>query len=81
MYFTSPSRTALRKRRRTPALPRNERGSLMGSISSIFDLFTDAIFGFIDAGSAAANGFLTTGSDAANGFGDIVEGALGSITE
>ena len=53
----------------------------MGSISSIFDLFTDAIFGFIDAGSAAANGFLTTGSDAANGFGDIVEGALGSITE
>lgn len=53
----------------------------MGSITEIFTFFTDTAFSFIDAGSAAANGFLGTGSAAANGFGDIVEGALGSITE
>ena len=53
----------------------------MGSISDLFDLFTNTIFGFIDAGSAAAQGFVGTGSAAANGFGEIVEGALGSVSD
>lgn len=53
----------------------------MGSITDLFTLFTDTIFEFIDAGSAAAQGFVGTGSDAANDFSGIVEGALGSITE
>lgn len=52
----------------------------MGSISDIFTLFTDTIFNFIDAGSAAGQDLLGTGSTAANGFAGIVEGALGSVS-
>lgn len=53
----------------------------MGSITDIFGIFTDAIFGFIDAGSSAVDGFVGTGSATADSFRGIVEGALGSITE
>ena len=75
MYFTSPSRTALCERRRTPAPPQNER-----IIHMIEQTFTDVLNFFnqlIGTGSAAANGFLDTGSDAAGGVYNTVTGSLG----
>ena len=77
MYFTSPSRTALCERRRTPAPPQNER--IIHMIEQIFTgvlgFFNDLIY----TGSAAAEGFVGTGSAAAEGVYGVVTGSLGDI--
>ena len=77
MYFTSPSRTAIRERRRSTVPPKNER--IIPMIGDIVNGFISFFSGLIDSGSTIANGALDAGSLGAGQAYQTVTGSVSGI--